>query len=389
MPSTSRPVLLGTGFRPFFLLGPMLALVLVPAWLAIFQGSLDHSPYLGALAWHRHEMLFGYTMAIFAGFFLTAVPNWTGTEPVRGLRLGALVGLWVLARVAMVLPDPHPRWLPAALDLAFLPALAVLLLPPLRRAGKLPNLAFVPVLLTLAGCNLAIHLEALEVLDGVEYRATTVALDLVVLVMLVIGGRVIPYFVRKALGVELPEPAAGWVLGHAAMAGVVLVEAVGGPRGLAAALSLIAAVAAASRLLRWQVAAAWRRPILWVLYLGYGWVVMGLLAKGAAGLTVGVHPRVAVHLFTVGGIGTLTLGMMARVALGHTGRPLEVARPVVLAFLAISSSAVVRGLVPVLWPGSYLRALEVSAALWCLAFGMYLWAYLPILVTPRVDGRPG
>jgi uncharacterized protein involved in response to NO len=339
MPTTTRFPLLGTGFRPFFLLGPLLGFLLVPAWLAMFQGELTHAPSMGALAWHRHEMLFGYTMAIFAGFLLTAVPNWTKTEPVRGWRLGALVILWVLGRVGLLLADPWPRWLPAALDLAFLPALALTLLPPLRRAGKLPNLAFVPVLLAIATCNLVVHLEALEVLEDGGYLATTIALDLIVLVMLIIGGRVIPYFTRRALEVSIDEPALGWKVGHASMVGVILAGALGAPPKLVGGLCLVAAAAAASRLARWQFAEAWRRPILWVLYLGYGWVVVGLLAKAAAALGTGLHPRAAVHLFTVGGIGTLTVGMMARVSLGHTGRPLQVARPVTVAFLAMSGAA--------------------------------------------------
>lgn len=389
MPNTRRFPFLQTGFRPFFLLGPLLGLLLVPAWLGMFQGQVEHVPYLGALAWHRHEMLFGYTMAIFAGFFLTAVPNWTKSEPVRGLPLGALVALWGSGRVAMLVSDPSPRWLPALLDLAFLPALALALLPPLRRAGKLPNLAFVPVLLALAGCNLVIHLEALEILEDGGYRASTVALDLIALVMLVIGGRVIPYFIRKALDVTISEPALGWQIGHSAMVGVAVCGAVQAPPTMIGVLCLVAGVAAGSRLMRWQFAAAWRRPILWVLYLGYAWVAVGLLVKGAAALGAGIHPRVAVHLFTVGGIGTLTVGMMARVALGHTGRPLQVSGMVAVSFVAMSGAALVRGVVPVFQPAWYMGALQASAALWCLAFALYLWSYVPILITARPDGRPG
>lgn len=389
MTSEVRGGWLGTGFRPFFLASGLVAVLLVPAWLLVFHGGHEPTPLFDPVAWHRHEMLFGYTTAVIAGFFLTAVPNWCDSQPVSGGPLLGLLGLWGAGRVALLVAGELPRGLPAILDVAFLPAMALTLLPALLRARKLPNLAFVPLLLVMAGCNLVMHLEALELLEGGGYRASMVMLDLVVLLMLVIGGRVIPYFTRRALSVEIQEPPWVWVLGHVAMVGVVLVEALGGPAPLLGGLSLLAAALGARRWVSWQFRETWRQPILWVLSLGYAWVLAGLVAKAAVGLGPGIHPRVPVHLFTVGGIGTLTLGMMSRVALGHTGRPLVVGRPMVGAYLLLTAAAMVRGLGPVLLPARYVEELFLSGGLWTLAFALFLGVYAPILVSPRPDGKPG
>lgn len=383
-----RHLLLGTGFRLFFLLGALAAVGLVPAWLYAFHHGVEELGLFPPLEWHRHEMLFGFTAAIVAGFLLTAVPNWCGTPHRRGLPILTLGLLWVTGRVAIVVPEHLPWGVASALDLAFLPALSMLLAPDLFRAGRFRNLVFLVVLGALTACNLSLHLGALGVWEDRAYAITQLSLDLIVVLMLVIGGRVIPYFTRKKLGVVLTEPAGLASIAHLALYAAILAEALEATGPMRAGTLALAAVFAAARMLRWQARGTWRAPLLWVLHLGYGWVVLGLLVKAASILSPTIHPRAAAHFLTVGGIGTLTIGMMSRVALGHTGRPIEASRTMAVAFGMMTLAAATRALVPMLWPTWHLHAVIASGALWTGAFLLYLWVHVPIFLSPRPDGRP-
>lgn len=388
---SSRPLLhhplFGTGFRLFFLLGAGAAVALVPSWLYAFHHGVEELGLFPPLEWHRHEMLFGYTAAIIAGFLLTAVPNWCGTPHRRGLPILSLGLLWLAGRAALLVPGLLPWGVASALDLAFLPALGLALAPDLLRARKVPNLGFLLVLAALTGCNLVLHLGALEVWPDHSYRATQVTVELIALLMLVIGGRVLPFFTRRKLGVVIQEHPAVWSGAHLAIIAVIVTEALGASGTIRSGACLLAALLTGFRLLSWQYRRVWRTPLLWVLHLGYGWVILGLLAKALSAATPTFHPRLAAHFFTVGGIGTLTLGMMARVALGHTGRPIVASRTMIAAFLAMTLAAVTRAFVPVFVSSWYLEALLVSGSLWALAFLMYLWVYVPILLAPRPDGK--
>lgn len=381
------PPLLGTGFRLFFLLGALAALGLVPAWLHAFHTGLEEMGLFPPLEWHRHEMLFGFAAAIVAGFLLTAVPNWCGTPHRRGAPVLLLALLWTAGRVALLIPDWLPRGLPTLLDVSFLPALGLLLAPELVRARKLPNLSFLLVLAALTACNLTLHLGALEIWEDHSYRVTQVTLDLMILLVLVIGGRVIPYFTRKKLGVTIEERPATWVAAHLALLAMVVTEAMGAPGIVRAIPCSLAALFAIVRLSNWQFRAVWRTPLLWVLHLGYAWVVLGLLVKALSAVDPAFHPRLSAHFLTVGGIGTMTLGMMTRVSLGHTGRPLVAGRTMTFAFLMMNLAAILRAVVPVFWAGWYLEALLASGGLWMLAFLLYLVVFVPVLVSPRPDGK--
>ncbi len=374
------------GFRPFFLLAALAACAIVPVWLLVLFGYLQpHFPG-DAAAWHAHEMLFGFAVAVIAGFLLTAVGNWTGRETLVGGKLLALSGLWLLGRLGPAFPR-----IAMVADLAFLPLLGVILARPLIATGNRRNFVMLGVLGALFAANLAMHLDALGLAAaGTAHRAATVAVDVIVLLCLLIGGRVIPMFTRNTTGEStLTSPPALDAAAGGAMLVVTLVDVVRPGSTLAAVTSGIAATATLVRLGYWRSVRTLRHPLLWILHLGTAWIALGLGLRTAPLLGIAVTGSLATHALTVGAIGALTLGMMARVALGHTGRPLAPPRAMTAGFVFVTLAALVRVGGPLASPNLYAPALVVSGALWTAAFAIYALAYTPILLRPRVDGKAG
>ncbi len=389
---TSRPrwAVAAKGFRPFFLLAAAFGAAFVPLWLGVLGGALRPGGPLAPAVWHAHEMVFGFAVAVIAGFLLTAVGNWTQRETAVGAPLLALAALWTAGRVAMLLPDAFPRAVTAAVDLAFLPALGVVLARPLVAARNRRNYVMLAVLAALFVANVVVHLDALGQAPGAARGACLFGLDVVVLVILVITGRVLPMFTRNATGAETirSRPRLD-VATVAAMAAVALVDAVRPESAVAAGLAGVAGVLAIARAWGWRTRLVLRHPLLWVLHVGYAWVPGGLLLRLVARLDADVPASLATHALTVGAVGSLTLGMMARVALGHSGRPLVAPRPMSLAFAAMGLAAVARVVAPLVAPGAYFAELVVAGSLFSGAFVVYLLVYAPMLVTPRADGKPG
>lgn len=358
-------------------------------WVFTFVGNREFENYYGAVGWHSHEMIFGYVVAVIAGFLLTAVRNWTDVQTAAGASLAELTALWFAARLMPFFPGAFPPWLIAAVDIAFLPVLAVALSIPLLLAGQRRNLIFLPLLGALAVANVLVHLELTGYAQGLARAGTFLALNLIVLLIVIMGGRVIPFFTERALSGAIPkrQPTLEW-LSPASATAFLIGELLLPDSMLAGALAALAAVSNGIRLVGWYDNRFWRVPLLWVLHLGYAWIVVGfcLKALAAAGL---ISLQFIFHAFTVGGIGVLTLGMMARVSLGHTGRALKAARPVAFAFVLINLAAVVRGLLPIIFPQRLPEFVALAGALWVAAFSIFFLIYFPILTQPRIDGRPG
>jgi uncharacterized protein involved in response to NO len=388
---SKRLPVLAKGFRPFFLLAALYAIVMVPLWLAVLNGRLPPSTYLQLSTWHAHEMTWGFVVAVVAGFLLTAVGNWTQRETATGMPLLALALLWVAGRLAMLFAGSLPRGVPAAVDLAFLPALALVLARPLIAVKSRRNYVMLAVLGALFAANSVVHLDHLAVLpSGSARRATLLSLDLIVLLILLISGRIFPLFTRNATGVatirNIPSLDRSCV---AAMVALIVVDALTAPgHRLGAALAGFVGLLAAARATHWGARHSLRDPLLWVLHAGYAWLVVGLLLRATAGV-LGAPSSSATHALTVGAIGTLTLGMMARVALGHTGRLLVAPSSMTSACVAITLAALIRVLVPWLAPEQYAVGLFAAGVLWVLAFAVFLAAYAAMLCRPRVDGRAG
>lgn len=382
--------LLALGFRPFFLAAAFAAVALVALWLAEYGGALSANTYYGGSTWHGHEMVFGYGAAVVAGFLLTAVRNWTSMDTLRGGPLGALLALWIAGRLAPFAAAVIPGWLIAAVDLVFLPALAASLALPLLRRRQWRNLPFVPVLLLLALANAFVHLDVLGVLPG---RATTglyLGVDVLVLLIAIIGGRVIPFFTERALSGAHPRiwRPVEWISIGAVVALAVL-RAVPLAPELTLALAAVAALVHAVRLWGWSDKRLWSVPLLWILYAGYGWVILGFALEALSAAAV-IRPQLAVHAFTTGAIGALTLGMMARVALGHTGRPLRAAPPIVAAFVFVNVAAFLRVFGAWWLPNEWYLTMVVAAGVaWVSAFVLFFLVYAPILTRPRTDGLEG
>ncbi len=383
------PVLFALGFRPFFLLAGLFAVALVTLWVPAFVGGFVFNTYYGQIGWHSHEMVFGYTLAVVAGFLLTAVRNWTERATPTGGYLAALAVLWLLGRILPFFSDIVPTWFVAFIDLAFLPALSVGIGVPLVRAGANRNLMFLPLLACLWAANCLVHAELLGLATNLARKGIFLGLDLIVLLIVIMGGRVIPFFTERALtGVTMKRwPIIEW-LSPLSVLIFLLAEFFFPDSAWSASFAALAACANGVRLAGWYTHRYWRVPLLWVLHLGYAWIVIGFALK--AGMPAGfVPPQFTIHAFTVGGIGVLTIGMMARVSLGHTARALTIGSAMAIAFGMVNLAAVARGLLPILHPQWFPQLIVASGFLWVAAFVIFVGVYAPILAQPRIDGRPG
>jgi uncharacterized protein involved in response to NO len=383
--------LLGKGFRPFFLLAAAFAIAIVPIWLFVVRGVVAPGPYVEPASWHAHEMVFGFLVAVIAGFLLTAVGNWTGRETAVGAPLGGLALLWIAGRVAMAFAAELPRGLPALVDLAFLPALAIALARPLLATKNRRNFVMIAILAALFVANLFVHAEGLGLAAaGSARRAALAGVDLVLLVALIIAGRVFPMFTRNATRVASIRSVRSLdVLTIAGMAALTALDVALPDSRTAAIFAGAVGVVAALRSMHWGARHSFGQPLLWILHTGYAWLALGLVLRAVAAFAGAVPASLATHALTVGAFGALTLGMMARVSLGHTGRTLAPPRPMTVAFAAINLAAFARAVVPIFAPAWYFEALVAAGTLWVVAFGLFLICYAPMLARPRVDGKAG
>ena len=331
-------------------------------------------------------MIFGFAGAVIVGFLLTAVQNWTGVKTLSGKPLAILFLLWLAGRLLPFVPG-IPLALYALIDAALFPAAMIAIAHPIIRARQVRNYAFPVMLAMLTAANLLVHAQWLGIMQTAA-TGLTLAVYMIVMMMVVMGGRVIPSFTDGKLRtqaqrwkwVEWLAPA----LTLATLATLLTMPVSPVTALIAAAACFVHAV----RLAGWYTQKYWSVPLLWVLHLGYGWIVIGFLLTALAALQI-VTPSLALHAFTAGAIGTLTLGMMARVSLGHTGRMLEPAKLVEFSFALITLAAAIRVLMPLLLPDAYAITISISGLIWMAAFAIFTLIYTPILVQSRVDGKPG
>lgn len=389
----SQPIfdypLFALGFRAFFALAGLAALILIVFWNAMFKGTFMMEHYFPDNYWHAHEMLLGYAVAVIAGFLLTAVKNWTGKSTSTGDQLASLCLLWLYGRILPFYAGLLPDALIALVDFAFLPVLAYQVSKPIIQVKQYKNLVFIGLLLLLALGNGLIHGEML----GLQTNTATTGIQLIVatiiILILIIAGRVFPFFTERGIPGTLiiRNP----MLDNLSIASAVIVFALQlfGISGTLLALAAIVAVAVnLARLAGWYVQRIWYVPLLWVLYAGYGWVVLGFILTVLSAYSV-VLPSLALHAFTLGGIGVLTLGMMARVSLGHTGRALKASNAIAVAFVLINIAALFRVLLPIAMPHWYEVLIYVSTLFWLAAFSLFVFVYGPILTRARIDGQEG
>jgi len=386
-----RPgIFLSYAFRPFFLLGSLFAIVAVLLWVAALHAT-GFSPS-DPVAWHAHEMLFGFAGAAIAGFLLTAVAAWTGRPPVAGPLLGALVAAWIAGRVAMLLDTRLPAGLLAVADLAFPVLLAAIATREIVAGGSRRNFGVAGVVTAFAILNGVFHLGREGLWPGADRVALYLMAHGLLVLITVIGGRIIPSFTGNWLRLRgdprLPR-SRPWLeavlVPVAVIAGIA--DSVSAPPAAIAALSIPAAALHALRLSAWRGHATTVEPLVAILHVAYAWLPVGYLLLGLSALGLPLPRSAALHALTMGGVGTMILAVTTRVALGHTGRALVAAPLTTVAYAVLNAAVLVRILSP-LAPGAYLTLIDVAASGWLLAFGLFVLVYWPILTQPRQGGPP-
>lgn len=385
--------LLALAFRPFFLLAAVFAAVAIAVWVLVLRGVLPFQPYGGALAWHAHEMLYGFGAAVLAGFLLTAVQNWTGIPGVSRGPLLVLVVAWLAGRLFMALPLV-PGGVVMLLDLLFLPLTAIFFLRSVMSAGNRRNYKLAIIVLVMFAGNLLWHFGAIT--GKVQWMQIGVQLFvwLIVLVMTIITGRIMPMFTANGAGVPRVE---NWqaveiitvVLTIALGLLMVLPLGIGTRSPAVAWVALAAAVVHFVRWLRWRPWVTPRIPLLWSLHLSYVFLPIGFLVLFLHRYVGTVSYSNVLHWLLVGAMGNMMLAMMSRVSLGHTGRDLKPAGILTVAFLALIAAAVIRGLGVGVWQQHYMASLDAAAFFWLLGFVIFTVIYWPVLARPRADGKPG
>lgn len=372
----------GRGFRPFFFAGALYAAFAIPLWIAAYQGM--HLPPQDTLFWHAHEMVFGFTVAIIAGFLLTAVANWTGGAPARQIHLASLVLLWLMGRIAMFLPE-LPQGVTLGMEGLFLPALALSLAIPLWRSRNFRNMLFIGLLTALWICDMA------SIVTG-STKPVHVSILIVIAIISTIGGRIIPAFTVGALrrrGINAFQPniprtdMAALGLGIGCVVAYMFSDTMPFVPG---ALLLLAAGVNLYRLSQYNLLKTFVDPMLWVLHAGFLWMVLGVAMLGLASFGI-VQISTALHALTAGAIGTMCIGMMCRVALGHTGRDIVADKMTTVMFALMQAAAIIRVFGSLLAPEAYMRVVELSGGLWAFVFLLYAVRYAPVLFSPRPDGQ--
>lgn len=374
--------LLALGFRPFFLLAGLFAVIAMLLWGAVLAGK---GPALGPL-WHGHEMLFGYAGAVIAGFVLTAATNWTGRPTLTGLPLAAIVLVWVADRIVVPMSGV-PDGIKAALCAGFFVFLAFGVGRPVVATQGRRNYGIIAVLLAFAVLELYFWL-----MPVIRTRVLEGALMFVMVMVAIIGGRVIPAFTRNASPGLVVRPGGQWRdrLAFASLVAFgVLVLCPATPPWLLALLAVVGAMAHALRMQGWGSARTLGRPVLWILHLAYLCLPVGLALYAARYLGAPLPPWVPLHVLAVGALGLMTLGMMTRVSLGHTGRKIVAGKLTTLSYGLLVVALLVRSVGGEFSGNGWRIAMLTSAGLWSLAFLVFLFAYARVLLGPRVDGHPG
>jgi uncharacterized protein involved in response to NO len=379
---------LSYGFRPFFFSAALWATVAMVLWIGLLSGWWTFANGYAAITWHAHEFLFGYIAAVMTGFLLTAIPNWTGRLPLQGMPLLALLALWLAGRAAMLATDRIGTATAALIDCAYLVTLTAIITREIVAGSNWRNLRVAVLVALTAVANIVFQAEVL--IHGGPNYGLRLAVAAIVALIMVVGGRATPSFTSSWLTRQgsktRPAPLGRFDIGAIALGAIALVAWIAAPDWYgAAALLFVMAIAHAARLLRWAGARTWREPMLFVLHLGYAFVPLGALLLS----TSIVWPRIvpasgALHAWTTGAMGIMTLAIMTRATLGHTGRDV-LSTPATIAiygFMLLAASA--RIAAPML-PVIYYEALLAAAFGWLLAFGIFLLIYGPMLLTRQLD----
>ncbi|WGK80871.1 NnrS family protein [Vibrio aestuarianus] len=381
------PAWLRLGFRPFFLLGSLYAIIAISLWVWMFQAGQPSMLQVPALWWHVHEMLFGFAMAIVVGFLLTAVQNWTGINGTKHYRLLLLVALWLAPRV--LLWTPVPLWLTSSIEALFLALAAYEMGSRVVKAKGWKNLFFVPLFVLAIAANFASYATIKGMPPFSSAAVWQAMLWWFTLLLSVMGARVIPFFTARRFNFEKAQPLQ-WLdwLANAPIAALFILsffpmtmEQLGQP------LMIVAGVAQLARFIRWKPWLTLSEPLVWSLHAAYVCLPLSLLLRGLMDNTYVAHNLI--HLFAIGALAGVILAMITRVTMGHTGRAIYQGPNMSVAFFALVIAAFIRSFGVAFFPAQLFMMVNISGALWVLAFSLFVWKFGSMLITPRVDGHPG
>lgn len=383
MKAKIRFALFSYGFRTFFFVGAVWATTSMLLWTAILSGHIPFSSPYGLFAWHAHEFLFGYVGTIVTGFLLTAIPNWTGRTPVQGLSLCVLSAIWLAGRVAIWFAGSFGPITAAVIDSCFLIAVTGTVLVELIAGKNYRNLKIAAILALLAACNIYFHFEV--IVQGHASHSLKLALVLIVILIMLIGGRIIPSFTHNWLAnrnsQNLPTSFNNFDSLFVSTSVLALVLWIVLPNSyFTGALLLLAALLQVFRLARWSGVQTLGEPLLFILHVGYFFIPLGFFAVGSSVLWPHFVPTgSAIHLWTTGAIGIMTLAMMTRVSRGHTGRRLTAPLATQIIFALILLSALIRP-APIFLPEYATVLLEIASYSWICAFAVFLIFYSHSLI---------
>lgn len=389
--SANQLALFNLGFRPFFLGASVFAVVSIVAWMLVyFAQNTVSMTNVTTSQWHAHEMLYGYGMAVVAGFLLTAVKNWTGIPTLFGKPLMVLFALWCAARVAFLFGTALLSWAAVA-DVSFGLMFIIAIAMPIIKAKQWIQLAVVAKVTLLWVGNLIFYLGCFGILTSGMTYAINGAILLFISLILMIGRRVIPFFIERGVANKVQLKQYRWldisilVVFAALFINAIFVQM----PYLTSIFAWVLFALNGFRLFNWHTAGLWRVPLLWSLYLSAWLINLGFFFYGLQA----IQPNFSIltlHIFTIGGIGLMTLGMMSRVALGHTGRDIrKPSRWLGFVFAGLVASVIFRAMIPMFTTQFYTGWVLVAGILWCLSFAIFVWIYTPILLKPRVDGAFG
>jgi uncharacterized protein involved in response to NO len=394
-----QPPFLSYGFRPFFLLAGLYATLSIAVWTLWLwahdlPGVLITPTFAGAPhLWHGHEMIFGFATAVISGFMLTAVPSWTGARRIAGPPLLLLSGTWLAGRCAVWFSGLLPPVAVTVVDMAYLPLLSITILSGLMVRPAPRNLVFLLFLWLLTAANGFVHAEWLGLTADSASPALAFAILQLCLMVAVIGGRIVPAFTRNVLMMKEPGkrlPASNAWIDRIALGSLALLAALTAFQAdgvVTGTVALVSCIAHAARLSLWRGERTLKSPILWSLHVSYGFLVLGLGLLGLAHLDLWLNVASALHVLAIGGVSGMTLAVMTRASLGHTGRQLTVQPQIAVAYGLIFSAALLRGIGVEVLPSHYMGVVIVAGLLWVAGFGIFAASYWNVLTGPAVPKR--
>jgi uncharacterized protein involved in response to NO len=377
------------GFRPFFLLAGIFGALAIFVWMGIYAFSWPITPSLIPITtWHAHEMIYGYAMAVIAGFLLTAVRNWTKIDTLNGWPLALLASSWLTTRI-LAFTNFFPLWVTALFNITFLIGLGIAIGIPIHKSKNWKNLAILVKIIIFIALNLSFYLGALGILPGGTRIGLYGGLYLIIALIVMIGRRVIPFFTGKGIEAPLTLRNRKWLDISSLILFVLfyILVLISPQSQIVGMISIALAILYTIRLYDWYTPYIWEKPLIWILHLAYFTIVLGFILT-ACSIFLGISSFLAIHAFSYGSIGLSTIGMMSRVSLGHTGRSIhDPPKLIKVSFILLAIGTIVRCLLPIIFPGYYTLLIISSQVLWISAFIIFIIVYLPIWISPRVDGK--